>query len=189
MSLFSPSQPSASLRARTLVLAVPRHYLAFICLLQHRQPLTPAPASVKSNFTCLPGNRRAGGRTDSRCPQGTAVSGGGAGARRGAAGARLGGSAARRERGSTHPGPSVLSAVLNRLPLALLPDPRPILRAPGSVRSSPHGSHEGPATSLAACPRQPAHPPVHLKQGNCPVIQRTLETAGNKTPPGPLPHA
>lgn len=63
MYLFSPNQPSASLRARTLVLAVPRHHLTFICLLQHRQPLIPSPATLKPNFICLPGNRRADGLT------------------------------------------------------------------------------------------------------------------------------
>lgn len=71
--LFSPSQPSASLRARTLVLAVPRHHLTFICLLQHSQPLTPAPAALKPNFPCVPGKSRAGGLAGSRCPRATAV--------------------------------------------------------------------------------------------------------------------
>lgn len=175
-----PSQPSVSLRARTLVLAVPRHHLTFICLLQHRQPLTPAPAALKPNFICLPGD----GRADSRCPQGTAVSRGGAGARRGAVGA--GGQRGSAQGTGTGPAGAVLSAVLNRLPLGF--PPRPILPAPSSVRSPPHGSHERLATSLAPCPRQPAHPPVYLKHGNCPIIQRTLETAGNKTSPGPLPH-
>lgn len=65
MSLLSPSQPSASLRARTLVLAAPRHHLTFICLLQHRQPLIPEPATVNPNFTCLRGTD---GRTDWQPP-------------------------------------------------------------------------------------------------------------------------
>lgn len=157
MSLFSPSQPSAPLRARTLVLAVPRHHLTFICLLQHRQPLTPAPATVEPNFACLPGNRRAAGPTAAvpralRSPAAVRAPGAARrerGSARGSARLRVQGSGLRSGLGAPGPVGAVLSAVLNRLPLGL--PPCPILRAPGSVRSPPHGSHEGPATSLAAC--------------------------------------